>query len=140
MTLDVTEQIIERIRQDPYCHRMGLEILEVRKGYSKVSMQTSEDMVNFHGIVHGGVIFSLADAAFAAASNSQGMVAVALNMEISYRRAVKPKQRLFAEAREESLGGKTALYHITVSNEDGLVACCHGNVYRKNEIFPSPGE
>jgi acyl-CoA thioesterase len=113
---------------------MGIKVLKVRKGYSRVSMKVGEDMTNFHGFVHGGVIFSLADAAFAAASNSHGVIAVALSMEISYRRAAKQGENLFAEAREESLGKRTSLYHITVTGEDGLVvACCHGNAYRKEE-------
>ena len=129
---EVEEELLERMKKDPYCQLLGIQILEVRKGYSKLSMVVKKNMVNFHGIAHGGVIFSLADAAFAAASNSHGQPAFALAMEISYRVAVKPEKVLYAEAKEESLGRTTALYHITITDEEGsLVACCHGNVYRK---------
>jgi acyl-CoA thioesterase len=93
-----------------------------------------EHMLNFHGIPHGGAIFSLADAAFAAASNSYGQTAVALSVSIHYLAAVPVGTRLYAEATEESLGNRTALYRLAVSTEEGtLVALAHGMVYRKQE-------
>jgi acyl-CoA thioesterase len=99
-------------------------------------MTVRDDMVSFHNLPHGGAIFSLADAAFGAAANSHGVTSVALNMEISYLRTVTPGTRLTAEATEEHLGRRTALYHITVNTENGdLVASCHGVVYRKKESF-----
>jgi len=64
---------------------------------------------------------------------------VALNIEISYLRMVALGTKLIAEATEEHLGKRTALYHITVSTDDGdLVASCHGVVYRKQESFLEP--
>jgi len=130
------EQVINRIRQDPFAQFMGIELLEVRLGYSKVSMVVAEHMVNFHGIPHGGAIFSLADAAFAAAGNSHGQVAVALNVNISFLAAVPVGARLIAEATEENLGRRTALYRMAVTAEDGtLVALCHGIVYRKDQAL-----
>ncbi len=132
----VKQQLVRKFRQDPYGELLGIELLEVRPGYSSLSMVVREDMVNFHGIPHGGAIFSLADAAFAAASNSHGRMAVALNIEISYLRMVVPGTKLIGEATEEHLGKRTALYHITVSTEEGdLVASCHGVVYRRKERF-----
>jgi acyl-CoA thioesterase len=93
-------------------------------------------MLNFHGIPHGGVIFSLADAAFAAAGNSYGQTAVALNVNISFLSAAPVGARLYAEATEESLGRRTALYRMAVTTDDGtLVALCHGTVYRKSQAF-----
>jgi acyl-CoA thioesterase len=113
--------------------------LEVKPGYSQLSMTVREDMLNFNGTPHGGAIFSLADEAFGVASNSHGQVAVALNIEISYLRMVEPGTRLIAEAAEEYLGERTALYHITVSTDDeDLVASCHGVVYRRREWFLGP--
>jgi acyl-CoA thioesterase len=133
---ETQQRILLRFRQDPYADLLGMELLEVRPGYSLMSMVVREDMVNFHGIPHGGAIFSLADSAFAAASNSHGQTSVALNIEISYLRMVVPGTKLIAEATEEYLGKRTALYHITVSTDEGdLVASCHGVVYRKKEWF-----
>jgi acyl-CoA thioesterase len=128
------EQIFQRISQDPFALSLGIELLQLGQGYSKVSMTVGEHMLNFHGIPHGGAIFSLADAAFAAASNSHGQTAVALNVSISYLAAVPSGTRLYAEATEENLGNRTALYRLAVTTEAGtLVALAHGTVYRKRE-------
>ena len=136
MDQDMQERILSKFQQDPFAALLGMELLEVKPGYSLMSMVVREDMVNFHGIPHGGAIFSLADSTFAAASNSHGQTSVALNIEISYLRMVVPGTKLVAEATEEYLGKRTALYHITVSTDDGdLVASCHGVVYRKKEWF-----
>jgi acyl-CoA thioesterase len=134
MDQDLKQKILEKMRSDRYAELLGIELLDIELGYSLLSMVVRDDMFNFNGLPHGGAIFSLADVAFAAASNSHGIMAVALNMEISYLRTVASGTRLLAKATEEHLGRRTALYHITVSTEDGdLVASCHGVVYRKRE-------
>jgi len=131
---DVKRKMLEKMRSDRYAELLGIELLDIEPGYSLLSMVVRDDMFNFNDLPHGGAIYSLADVAFAAASNSHGIMAVALNMEISYLRAVPSGTRLLAKATEEHLGRRTALYHITVSTEDGdLVASCHGVVYRKRE-------
>jgi len=137
MTEDlVSKEVYQHIASDPFARRMGIALEELRPGYSRVSMMLAPYMVNFHGITHGAAIFALVDAAFAAAGNSHGQVAVALDMSISFVAATRPGQRLVAEAREENLGRRTALYHITVRDEDGqLVASSHGTVYRKREAL-----
>jgi acyl-CoA thioesterase len=135
MSLD---QIFQRVSQDPFARFLGIELLELREGYSKVAMTVGEHMLNFHGIPHGGVIFSLADAAFAAASNSYGQMAVALNVSINFLAAVPVGTRLYAEATEENLGRRTALYRLAVTLEDGTpVALCHGTVYRRQSPIVS---
>ncbi len=131
---DVIEKVLERVRRDPYARMLGIEVLEVREGYAKASLTVGEDMLNFHGVAHGGLIASLADVAFAAASNSHNKKAMALTLSISYRRPVKAGEALVAEAIEESLGERTALYRIVVKNSRGdLVASCQGLVYRMDE-------
>ena len=130
------EQVSKRISQDPYARSLGIELLELRHGYSRVAMTVEEHMLNFLGIPHGGVIFSLADTAFAAAGNSHGRVAVALNVSISFLASVPLGTRLYAEATEESLGHRTALYRLAVTTEGGkLVALCHGTVYRRDQML-----
>ena len=128
------DQVARQIRHDPFARFLGVELLELREGYSKVTLIVGEHMLNFHGVPHGGVIFSLADAAFAAACNSYGQVAVALNVSISFLAAVPVGTRLYAEATEESLGRRTGLYRLAVATEDGApVALCHGMAYRKKQ-------
>jgi acyl-CoA thioesterase len=127
------EQIRQCIEDDAFARFLGIELVALDKGYSKVSMTVGEHMLNFCRIPHGGVIFSLADVAFAAASNSHGQVAVALNVSINYLAAVPLGTRLYAEATEENLGRRTGLYRLAVTAEDGtLVALCHGTVYRRD--------
>ena len=128
------DQIRQHMEQDPFARYMGIELLELDEGYSKVALTMQPHMLNFHGLPHGGVIFSLADAAFAAACNSYGQVAVALNVHISFLAAVTVGTRLVAEGTEEHLGGRTGLYRLAVATEDGtLVALAHGTAYRKKE-------
>jgi acyl-CoA thioesterase len=126
------EQLFQRISQDPFACFLGIELLELRAGYSRATMTIDEHMLNFHGIPHGGVIFSLADAAFAAASNTHGQTAVALNVNINFVEAVPVGSRLYAEATEESLTRRTALYRMAVRTAEGtIVALGSGTVYRK---------
>ena len=130
------EQIMHRISQDPFARLLGIEVLEIGEGHSRAMMIVGEHMLNFCGIPHGGALFSLADVAFAAAANSRGQVAVALNVSTSFLAAVPVGTRLYAEATEESIGRRTALYRLAVTAEDGtLVALCHGTVYRKSQAL-----
>ena len=99
-------------------------------------MTLTPQMVNFHGIPHGGAIFSLADAAFAAASNSHGQTAVALSMTVQYLAAAKPGARLTAEAQELRKGNRAGFYQIAVKTEGGeVVAICQAVVHRKKEMI-----
>jgi len=137
MDKKVLEVLSGKIQNDPYARFLGIELIEINKGYSKLRMQIKGCMNNFVGIAHGGAIFSLADHAFAAASNSHGTLAVALNMSITYISAPLEDSVLVAEAKEVSLTSRTALYRIDVSTEDNkLIASCQGIVYRKKNSIP----
>lgn len=126
--------IRKMIEEDNFAKFMGIKLLKLEKGYSKVSMSITNDMVNLHNVAHGGAIFTLADVAFAAAGNSHGRKAVALSMNINYRSPVKEGMNLIAEASEESVGRKTALYRMTVKTDDGkLIASSQGTVFIINE-------
>ena len=132
----VAKEIREHIERDLFARSLGIELLELNPGFARCAMTVRAEMVNFHRSAHGGAIFSLADAAFAAACNAYGQTTVALAMTINYLDAVKPGTRLIAEAREESRGERIALYHLTVRDERGkLVASLHATAYRKNEWF-----
>ncbi len=132
----VADEIRAHIEQDLFARSLGIDLLELAPGYAKCAMTVRDEMRNFHGTAHGGAIFSLADATFAAACNAYGQAAVALEMNISFLDAVSPGTRLIAEAKEESASPRIALYHLDVRDECGeLIASLHATAYRKNEWF-----
>jgi len=122
----------ERVRRDPFAQLLGIEIDQVRKGYARASLKIKDKFKNFSGYVHGGVIFSLADQAFAAASNSMGVLARGLQMNISYISAARVGDKLVAEANQVNFGKRISVYKIEVRNTSGkLIADCQGTVYQK---------
>lgn len=125
------------IQNDAFARLLGAEVKIVAPGHSRVSLTVTDQMTNFHGITHGGVVFALGDLAFAAAGNSRGQVAVALNVSICFLNPSKVGDHLVAEARECHLGGRTGLYEITVIEEKSgmLIARSQDLVYRKKQWF-----
>ncbi|NHN64002.1 MULTISPECIES: hydroxyphenylacetyl-CoA thioesterase PaaI [Haloarcula] len=127
----VADEVRERIESDAYCETLGIDVVELDSGYAQTELTITEDLLNFHGTPHGGAIYSLADAAFAAASNSHGEAAVALETNISYLDAVDTGETLSAIAKETHLAGSTAEYEVTVTAQDGeRIATFRGRVYR----------
>ncbi len=132
--------VMERfIEQDRYARYLGVEICECSDGYAKAKLELKEHHLNSVNTVHGGVLFSLADSAFSAASNSHGTVAMAIQVCISYFKAVS-SGTLYAEAREVSRNPKLATYLIEVTDGTGsLLGLFQGTVYRKSarieEVF-----
>ncbi len=128
---DVLAAISERLRSDPYARFVGVHITRIEKGYAEAELTVADYMLNFNNVVHGAVIFSLADVAFAAACNSFNQTSVALSFHIVYRRPVELGAKLVAEAKEESTGKTTASYKITVRTEERrVVALCEGLAYK----------
>ena len=97
----------------------GIEIEEAREGYARVRMRLTPDMLNGHGIAHGGMIFALADSAFAYACNSRNVTTVAAQASIVFLDAAKEGEMLIAEAREVALAGRSGVTHVSVRSEDG---------------------
>ena len=121
-------------REDRLARLLGMRLETVEPGHCRVSMEVTDDMLNAVGLTHGGATYSLADFAFAVASNSHGTVAVALATQMSYPAASRRGDRLIADARENSRGGKTGLYTIEVKTESGrLVGLFSGTVFRRGE-------
>ncbi|MCL6590664.1 MAG: PaaI family thioesterase [Firmicutes bacterium] len=117
------------------CKTVGIELLDAAPGYAKVKLDIEERHLNALNTVQGGCIFTLADLAIAAASNSHGTAAVLINASISYIKAVSTGV-LYAEAKEESLNPKLATYQVRVTDQTGdLVASFQGTVYRKKETL-----
>jgi len=126
--LEVTRK---RIQSDPFARFLGIQLMEVQSGFARTRIRLDEHLLNFVGIPHGGVIFSLADEAFAAACNSRGWVSLALNVNISFLAAAKPGAILTATAQEMSYGRKTASYQVMVEDDEGnRIATFHGLAYR----------
>src|SRR6266508_5641261 len=122
----VAPELSARIKSEPWARALGVEYLELKRGYCRVALTLTPDMLNYQGYPHGGVIFSLADIAFGAACNSHGEPAVALNMTISFLTAVPAGSRLVAEAREIKQGRRAGFYQVNVTTEVGaLVAQVH---------------
>lgn len=122
---------------DQFAKHVGIQLLEVAAGRAKASLEIGPHHLNAVDIAHGGAIFALADLVFAAASNSHGSVAVAINANISYLKAVSGGI-LTAEAKEISRNQKLATYSIRVTDGGGdLVADFQGMVYRKKERLPA---
>jgi acyl-CoA thioesterase len=139
---DETRQaaIDAHIQNDAFAQFLGATVTIVSPGHSRVSLTVTRQMTNFHGITHGGVIFALGDLAFAAAGNSRGQVAVALNVSICFLNPSKVGDRLVAEAKECHLAGRTGLYEITVVEVQSgtLIARSQDLVYRKKQWFVEP--
>ena len=121
------------VQNDHFAAHLGVEMLEYGDGRAKAKMTLRKHHLNSAGMTHGGAIFSLADAVFSAASNSHGTLAVAINVSISFFKALKEGD-LFAEGREVSRNPKLATYLIDVTDGQGnAIALFQGTVYRKKE-------
>jgi len=128
---EITALMLEK---DSFSRWLGLTVDESGPGYCKLHYRINDQMLNGFGIVHGGVIFSAADSAFAFACNSHGNLTVALDVSITYTRPARSGDLLVVEARELHLGNRTGLYEIRTTNESGeLVALFKGTAYRTSK-------
>lgn len=122
------------MKHDLFSQWLGIEVLGVTEGYSKIRMTVRPEMINGFGIVHGGIAFSLADSAFAFACNNRNNLSVALDTSINFTKPVHVGDILTAEAKELHNGKSTGLYHITISNQkDHMVALFKGTCFRTHK-------
>jgi len=143
MTDETRQAAIDaHIQKDAFARFLGASVTIVAPGHSRVALTVTEQMTNFHGMTHGGLVFALGDLAFAAASNSRGQVAVALNVNICFLNPSQEGDHLVAEAQDCHLGGRTGLYEITVVEEETgtLIARSQDLVYRKKAWFVTPDD
>ncbi len=131
---DAIEAYIEK---DAFAKSLGASVEIICPGHSQVTLLIDQTMTNFHGTTHGGVIFSISDMAFAAACNSHGKTAVALNVSICFLRPSFPGDTLIAEAKEIVNGNRTSLYSVEIKNlESGkLIARSQDQAYKKDQCF-----
>ena len=124
------------MKNDLFSQWLGIEVIDIRDGYSKIKMTVRPEMINGFGIVHGGVAFSLSDSAFAFACNNRNVLSVALDTSINFTKPVHVGDVLIAEANELHNGKSTGLYHITVKNQnEHVVALFKGTCFRTNKTL-----
>ena len=126
------ELVVNRMMEkDLFSQWLGIRVLEIKVGYSRIQMEIRDEMMNGLGVVHGGVCFSLADSAFAFACNNRNNLSVALDTSINFTKATQPGDVITAEAREIHNGRSTGLYIITVTNQHNeQVALFKGTCFR----------
>ena len=122
------------MKQDRFSQWLGLQIDTTATGCCKLHFHITDDMLNGFGVVHGGVLFSAADSAFAFACNSHGILTVALDVSISFTRPARSGDLLVVEAREIHQGNKTGVYEVRITNAaQELVALFKGTAYRTSK-------
>lgn len=128
------EAVRNFFKNDRFADHVGIELLDVSEGRAKAQMVIKEQHLNGANIAHGGAIFSLADLAFAVASNSHRTIALSINVSISYLKASVVGETLIAEANEVSRNPKLATYEVRVTDEtNDIIAIFLGTVYRKKD-------
>ena len=128
------EVVDHMMNHDGFSKWLGISILTISEGSSKIKMTVRPEMINGFGIVHGGIAFSLADSAFAFACNNRNVLSVALDTSINFTKPVHVGDELIAEAAEIHNGRSTGLYHITITNQHGhTVALFKGTCFRTNK-------
>ena len=130
------EKIVNNIMfdNDAFSKWLGIEIIQVKEGYCKLSMQVTELMLNGFNICHGGITYSLADSALAFASNTFNKKAVSIETSISHTRSVKKDDMLMAESILKIRTSKTAIYEVVITNQHSeIVALFKGTVFIKDQ-------
>ena len=130
-------QVVDHMMiHDKFSQWLGIEVLDIQEGYSKIKMTVREEMINGFGIVHGGIAFSLADSAFAFACNNRNNLSVALDTSINFTKSIQVGDELTAEAKETHNGRSTGLYFITITNQKNeQVAIFKGTCFRTGKTL-----
>ena len=130
---DYIESISKKSKNDNFIQFLGIKILKIEKGYASVSLKMREEFLNFNNLIHGGVIYSVADVAFSLASNSLGISAVALQVNVNFLKPVSINDELIAEVKLKKFGKSVSLYQMEVYNgEKQLIASLIGNAFQLN--------
>jgi acyl-CoA thioesterase len=130
------------MQKDAASRAMGMILDHIEPGAATLSMRVRPDMLNGHGICHGGIIFALADSAFAFACNSYNQLTVAQQNQITYLQPGAPDDMLTARAVEVSRSGRSGIYDVTVTNTDGQTIALFRGLSRniKGQHYPEPGD
>ena len=133
----IARQVVDKmLEQDTYGKWLNPIIEKIAAGYCLMKMPVRPEFLNGVGTVHGGIVFGIADTAFAYASNSHNRIAVALDVTISYPNAGQLNDVFTIEAKEIYLGGRTAIYQVTVINQQQLlIGLFQGTVFRTHKKY-----
>ena len=134
---ELAKAVVDKMmRDDLFSQWLGISLIDIKEGYSKITMTVRPEMINGFGIVHGGIAFSMADSCFAFACNNRNVLSVALDTSINFTKPVHVGDTLIAEAKELHNGKSTGLYHITITNQkDHIVALFKGTCFRTNKTL-----
>lgn len=132
------EQIVAgMLAKDEFSRWLGVEVAEVGPARCVCRMLVRDEMVNGFGVAHGGIVFSIADSAFAFACNTQGRIAMSIENAITYPMPVRPGDRLTAVASEESASRRLGFYRVDVTNQrQETVALFRGTAYKTSQEHP----
>jgi acyl-CoA thioesterase len=117
-----TDPVAAMMAADRASAALGIEVVEHGPGWARARMPVRPDMVNGHDLAHGGLVFALADTAFACACNGWGPVTVAAGADITFVRPARDGDLLEAEARMRSRSGRSGIYDVTVRCGDEVIA------------------
>ena len=137
--MDLANKVVDKmINGDAFSKWLGIEVLEINSSFCKLKLKVREEMTNGFKIAHGGIAYSLADSCLAFAANADGLQAVSIETSISHTKKVTSGDTLTATSKQINKSSKTALYYITITNQDNLeVAHFKGTVFRtEKEWFP----
>ncbi len=125
--------------QDNATQGLGITLVEIHPGHARMQMTVRSDMLNGHGMCHGGFIFTLADSGFAFACNSYNVQTVAAGCSIEFLAPAFEGEVLTASAVEQSKSGKTGIYDVVVTNGEGKkIALMRGKSHQlKGEVIPT---
>ena len=127
----------EFFKKDLFAGKTGVELIEIKAGYSKARLVITEEHLNAGHRTQGGALFTLADLALAAAAYSHGVLSFSLSSNITFLRGSGVGDTLYAEARERYVGRTTGYYQIDVTNQKGeLIATFESSVFRKGDALP----
>ncbi len=128
----IDERLFAHLASDPYAATLGVRLQEVRPGYARAVLDIEARHTNAHGALHGGVVIALADIVHAAASNSHGTVAIAVEVHAELLATAAVGERLVCEGSELARTRRTGVYRIEVYAADTHVATCIGRAVRRD--------
>jgi acyl-CoA thioesterase len=128
--------VSQMMEKDAFSRWMGVEIIDVKEGYCKISCKVKDEMLNGYKVTHGGIVFSLADSALAFSAATFGRVSLAIDNSISLIKKTTTGDTLIATSTCMNLTYKTGIFEVKVTNsDDDLIALMKATVYRTGEEF-----
>lgn len=128
-------EILNKLKNDRYAAYLGIEITDFIAGGATVQLKVQEHMLNAHETVHGGVLYTLADFAFALACNSYGKTTVGLSTTTNFMKSAVEGDTIIAKATEVKRNNRIGFYRIEIETKNEIIASIDATAYRKNQYF-----